>query len=380
MERDGHLKMKVNFNISAIIANNQLANSDNNLAKAIERLSSGYRINKSKDDTVGMAITNKMEQQLNALEKATQNATNGMAVIQTAEGALNEITEMLQRLNELAVKGATASVTDDDRTAIEEESKALLEEIDRIASDTEYNSQKLLDGTMDLKGFADVEDVKLNYYSDETPSGKYQITGVAYLPDGSIDPANVQVAMENPVNSGNFVPVVLPTDGISANGTTLTIKNINGFEIKADYSNNFAGTAVLDLKGFGAMVVQIGANESQDLLVRIPKISTKNLGIEDMDFTNAGGCKDALDAIPEALSFISTVRSRLGSYENRLEHTVSSLDTSIENLSNSYATIWDTDMAAEMTEYTKFQVLQQAGTSILAQANQRPQAALQLLQ
>ncbi len=372
--------MKVNFNISAIIANNQLANSDNNLAKAIERLSSGYKINKSKDDTVGMAITNKMEQQLKALEKATQNATNGMAVIQTAEGALNEITEMLQRLNELAVKGATASVTDDDRMAIEEEAKALLEEIDRIASDTEYNSQKLLDGTMDLKGFADVEDVKLNYYSDETPSGKYQITGVTYLPDGSIDPANVQVAMESPVNSGTFVPVVLPADGISANGTTLTIKNINGFEIKADYSNNFGGAAVLDLKGFGAMVVQIGANESQDLLVRIPKISTKNLGIKDLDFTNAGGCKDALDAIPDALSFISTVRSRLGSYENRLEHTVASLDTSIENLSNSYATIRDTDMASEMTEYTKFQVLQQAGTSILAQANQRPQAALQLLQ
>ncbi|NLG03853.1 MAG: flagellin FliC3 [Clostridia bacterium] len=362
--------MKINSNISALLSSNVLTTNEGLLADSSERLSSGYKINHAKDNPAGLAISYKMNAQIRGLKRASANAANGVSVIESAEGALTEIQSMIQRINELAVKAANGTNVTADKKAIQSEVKQLCEEIERVAKDTEFNTQNLLGGEQDLKGYTNNDAVKVSGYSKTVPVDIYGLN-VGVNADGT-----VTASFTNPSDFS-------ATARIEIENNEITIKDRNEFEIRlaVDNSTAMAETAVnLDITGIGGMRLQIGSNEGQILTVVIPKISLENMGLNDLDCSTIEGARNALDRISGGLEFISQIRSELGASENRLEHTISSLDITGENMTGAYSRIMDTDMADEMVEYTKLQVLTQAGTSMLAQANERPQSALQLLQ
>ena len=380
--------LKINYNVSAMIANNSLKVADNKLGKSLERLSSGYKINHAKDNAAGLAIARRMNAQLRGLSAAEQDAQDGESVVEIADGALAEVHDMLQRMNELAVKAANGSMTDDDRSVIQDEIAQLQEEITRIGETTEYNSRKLFDGTFDLKGYTNNNDIKVNYYSDDVNVGKYNLTipEVKFDDLGNVVPGTTTSIIRTDIN--NPQPIELQ---ISGTDEQLILTGEDGFEIRLGVSA-MAGTqpngtlaalpnpVALDLTGIGGMTLQIGANEGQTIDLRIPELSLLNIGVKRTDVSTSEGAKRALDEVKSAISYVSQMRSRLGAYQNRLQHTQTNLATSQENVTAAYSRIMDTDMAEEMTDYTNLQVVTQAATSILAQANERPSQVLQLLQ
>ena len=220
------------------------------------------------------------------------------------------------------------------------------------------------------------ENVKVNYYDDQMISGTYSATvNATFKGDGTIDTVTV-------TGNGGF-----PADAAvtKVDGNVVTVKGSDNFELKLSLTEPTPGAGLngnieISLEGFGSMDMQIGANEGQQLGIRIPKISLENIGISSIDLGTAAGASEALGKMNDAVVFISSVRSRLGAYQNRLDHTISSLDITNENMTAAYSRIMDADMAEEMTEYTTLQVLAQASTSMLAQANERPSQVLQLLQ
>lgn len=376
--------MKINFNASAAIANNALTRNDNKLAASLGKLSSGYKITHAKDNPSGLAMAKRMNAQIAGVSVATDNAGDGISVIEIADGTMSEIHDMLQRLNELSVKASTGTLTEQDREIINNEAQQLKEEIDRISGEAEFNGQKILDGSFDLKGYTANVDVKVAYYGDEVKAGQYQVADlkIGTDKDGDLDSAKSSVTITGP---GGQTVAGAKISGVDGNIATIT--GDNGFELKLEIRRGIQKDVVttvnnfkMELAGFGAMDTQIGANEGQQLGIRIPRISCLNMGIESLDLTTAEGATKAIDQVDAAIKYVSEARSRIGAYQNRLEHTVSSLDITSENMTAAYSRIMDTDMAEEMTEYTTLQVLSQASTSMLAQANERPSQVLQLLQ
>jgi len=380
--------MRINYNVSAMISNNALRNSDNLLAQSLERLSSGMKINSAKDNPAGLAMAKRMNAQIDGLAVANTNAGDGVSIIETADGAMTEISEMLQRLNELAVKAANGTNSDSDRGVIQEEVAQLKEEITRIANVTEFNGQRLLDGEFSLKGFTNDLNVKVKSYTPEVDIKQYHIDNIT-----------INKEIINGKETGEYtveIPCLKDNDSDFPQGATasikdqlLTIEGVNGFEMVLDltafdFENMTMPCQINDLEvnatGIGAMRLQIGANEGQVLGVVIPEVSLRDMGIENLDLSTKESATEGIDRIDNAMQYISSVRGRLGAYQNRLESTISSLDVTSENMTAAYSRIMDVDMAEEMTSYTTYQVLTQAGTSMLAQANERPSQVLQLLQ
>ena len=374
--------MKVNSNIQAMFAQSILSANEEKMAKSTQKMSSGYKLNRAMDNPAGMAITNRMRAQLSSLERATKNSKNAINAIQTAEGALSEIESMLQRMNELSIQGSNGTMSSSDRLAIQEEVDQLLSEINRISKNTTYNSQNLLDGTQDLKAFSrPSKDISVRNYNELMDVGKYKISVGA---DGLVtsltkDGATIDIAAQEVVE---FVDKDGKTTGYStkihtANGAELT------FETKGDSG---ATNVELDITGYGGMKIQVGAEEGQEIQVVIPEVSLRTLNFVDLDgnrtldLRTEEGATKAISQIASAIDYVSAARSKLGAYQNRIENTVTNLDVTTENLTESYSTIKDIDMAEGMVEYTTLQVLIQAGTSMVAQANEQPQQALQLLQ
>lgn len=451
--------MRINYNVSAMLSNNALANNDSLLAQSLERLSSGLKINHGKDNPAGLAMAKRMNAQIEGLSQANDNANDGISVIEIADGAMSEISEILQRMNELAIKAANGTMSDSDKATVQDEVSQLKEEITRIAETTEFNGQRLLNGEFELKGYVygDVN-VKVASYSKEVPTKEYYIDKIVVQKEMVKTPVKdehgnvVKDEDGNDVEEDTWTGAYLvkeltgPADmdqGGFPNGdgykskmnkdNLLTITGTNGFEMTLDLSGisrdeegwkkasqdqqdsvtphkkfeeleygeelvyepkNDDGYLKIDATGIGAMRLQIGANEGQVLPVEIPKISLRNMGIENLDVSKLVGAienKDgelkgvdgALKGIEEidgAVRYVSKIRGMLGAYQNRLESTVNSLDVMSENMTAAYSRIMDVDMAEEMTNYTTYQVLTQAGTSMLAQANERPSQVLQLLQ
>ena len=613
--------MKINNNISAVISNKHLLRNEGYLSISMEKLSSGYKINHSGDDPSGMAISSKMRAQIRGLDTASQNSSDGMSVLETADGALNEVTDMIQRMRELSVQAANGTNSESDRKSIQDEIDQLVQEVDRVAETTEFNTKKLLDGSLDKRVYTDgISRVTL---SDEVPAGKYDFTidvmptqatlesavtwnelatslgqageetylningtGVTIQPgmnaediytlvrktaelgeaeisdfnDGagavefySIsygDEASLDIQMGQQLVdalglvydetrnrydpetgtggdtsyvtywSGTNAVISLDKDsdfGKQATSTTLTkdssvsascsvdgrrirMTDIGGFEIdflidedviaeknaenstqlsenkeyrkqittlqnsnmnlqnenqklkalsedintygvSAYYSrilktldisesdledsdtpeniskvqslidtkvasneaaitqNNTdiedyqakiqanittmsanAKELEIEVTDIGPMNLQIGANEGQQMSVRIDSTGAEKLYLDQVDVSTQRGATRALEQLDEALSAISNTRSTIGAYTNRLEHAVNSLNQTSENMNQAISRIQDADIAVEMTEYTKYNVLQQASTSALSQANELPQTALQLLQ
>ncbi len=560
--------MRVNYNVSSIVAMNASKNNDSRLSLSVKKLSSGYRINTAKEDAAGLAIARKMHSQINKLKRANDNANDGLSVVNIADGAMSEMHDILQRMNELAIQSANGVNSDTDREQIQKEIDQLVTEIDRIAETTQYNAQNLLDGTFAYKGYTNSENVRLKSYSDGVKSGTYLIdqlqysyydeevtykngggtvhnerydvdkvdnvkdslvteskikkdptykdeiegfpddvrvsvddddlvfeasgdfevkvtlntASVAYqLKDGALNGLSVTVSKQtyaeakryknitvtvknadgsdstctctisdisifneykmdengkpegDPINGGgnivragngnasfeslkeglgnytgaNGARVSKVTDVtytendefsvkvILSDGTTDTILlGVNGDidsynysttkAVKTTYTIGKAGdhddSVQLDLTGTGAMRVQVGANQGQVIAIEIPALSAAHLGIDGFDVTTENKATEAIDIVSKAINRLSSVRAKIGAYANRLEHTVANLDTTEEKMTEAYSRIMDVDMATEMTEYTTSQVLVQAATSMLAQANERPQQVLQLLQ
>ena len=376
--------MKINYNVSAVVANAALTVNEKKFNVSTERLSTGYKVNHAKENPSGIAIAKRMNAQLKGLSQSKDNASTAVSVVSTAEGALTEIQSMIQRMNELSVQAATGTKTDSDRESIQAEIKELKEEIERMKNDTEFNGKKLLNGDCDLKGYADAKGIKVSYYSDETPVANYKFSLVNPIPldqDGNVDLKDGSVTLLQDGSENAF-----PKDAkITYDGDKVTVTAANEFEITFKVDKNVTttsqdGSISLDITGIGAMRVQIGANEGQVLAIRIPEVSLDTLGLSDIDISTQEDAQRAIELSKQANAYISSVRSRIGAYENRLEHTQSSLGVTEENVTSAFSRIMDTDMAEEMTEYANQQVLNQAGISVLTQANQRPAEVLQLLQ
>ena len=397
--------MRINYNQSAVLSNSCLNRTENKLAASTERLSSGLKINHAKDNPAGFAISNRMDSQISGLSVASANTNDGISVVETADGALGEVTSILQRMSELAVQAGTETKTDDDRAIIDAEIQQLKDEIERIAKDTEFNGQTLLDGSFDLKGYTSNENVNVDYYSDEVKAGKYIVDLTGILNVENSDPIEYSVDKGKFTQANGFLQ-----SGLKAvfENNKLTVSADANFEMTFDFDYddtvdfndpdtvadfvNSQGKITVDITGIGAMKIQVGANEGQEINLRIPEISLDKMGISSLKFTpdydEAGNEKvsafenaqKGIDQIKFALRYISEERARLGAYENRMEHNVTNLSVSSENMTSSYSRIMDIDMAEEMTEYSTQQILSQSGVSMLAQANQLPEKVLQLLQ
>lgn len=434
--------MRISFNTSAVLANNSLTRNDNKLQESLARLSSGLKVVNAKDNPSGLAMSKRMNAQIEGINQATQNAGDGVSIIEIADGTLAEIHDMVQRLNELCVKANTGTLSDNDRKLINDEARQLKEEITRISEEAEFNGQNILDGSFDFKGYTSEQSVKVAYYSDQVMSGSYELANInlTFAEDGTIEevtgigygagfPKDAEVSNVdgnvvtitgsqdfelklqitkplykktiNNLTYNTYCDASFNDDGtikeifnISTNlpdvdtppkytvkDNTLTVEDKKGTKYEFTVEQNISIADIsMNLTGFGSMDMQIGANEGQQLGIRIPRISLENMGISSVDLSTREGAEDALSRMDGAVNYISSVRSRLGAYQNRLEHTVSSLDITSENMTAAYSRIMDVDMAEEMTEYTTLQVLSQASTSMLAQANERPAQVLQLLQ
>lgn len=620
--------MRINYNVSSIIARNAMNNNDKRVAASTKRLSSGYKINSSADDAAGLAIARRMNAQIKSLQEANQSANDGLSALNTADGAMAEIHDILQRMNELAIQAANGTNADSDREMIQTEIDQLVNEIDRIAETTEFNSQNLLDGSFALKAYSNIDNVKVMSHTEGVATGTYVIGQLTYyhyedmttrytleetkekdsdgkvvdikytreeaakiekeryevnndsnlltnelvtsssiskyqginqikaFPEGSkvtVEDENIVIKAQGnfeikiavndrtPIHNASDKPTTTsvrssavdqPPDTKAVDSITTTyinkatggtvvattsyssVKNYRNIAVKGpdgkryniselnffnnvdsdgkvlkdpkldiytDYKGDngkgladdfaeyfkesdpqcsikitgikydgtttpesFAVTYIptngktgqvgaekkinlslyqdtnelgavmktqkklddflytetvttrteytigekndpknclkIDVTGMGPMIVQVGANAGQYMELEIPALRTENLGVDKIDLTTEESARLAIDDVSDAIVQLSAIRSRIGAYSNRLEHTITNLDTTEENITASYSRIMDVDMATEMTEYSTVQVLVQASTSMLAQANERPQQVLQLLQ
>ena len=500
--------MKVNNNIEAQRANFNLNSVQKRLTASTNRLSSGYRIVKAADDAAGMAISHKMHAQIRGLMRASENGSDGIAFIQTTEGALNEVENMVQRCRELSVQAANVgTMTIEDRSAIQAEIDQLRTEIDRIARDTEFNTMTVLDGTctrqssssnVNVKLISASDDVKLTSYTMKVTQAPKQAElgrNLTRTGDDTLLPVSVgktdQVSMDEAgsivmngesieitagmtyeevfakirdygemmnidvtpmdtsnketdfdtgvtlrfrtkeMGSGQRISIAvdndnlagklgIPTTGATAvgvnarvdldttatggfsktatiftDGARVTVTDRAGFEMIFDTSafgelkddgtyvnpvtaaNQSATVTMLDA---GYVSVQIGANEGQTIDMSVPPVTCKSMHIEFCNVCTKEGAQAAITAFDNAVTFVTAVRAKLGAYQNRMESAVASVDETSENLTEACSRIEDVDMSEEMTKYTQYQVLVQAGVSMLSQANNQPQNILQMLQ
>lgn len=368
--------MIISTNLTAIVANSYLAGTEEKMQGSLKKLSSGYKINTSEDDSVGKALSEKMQLQIRGLKRAAQNAADGISVAETADGALQEVTSILQRLRELAVKGSSESYDDDDRVQIQVEADALKKEINRISTDTEFNKKSLLNGALERKAYTldntgkMVPGVDIVYNSNNVDAGTYKLD---VKTDGSVD--FIYDGSGNKLGFSNSAQ-------ISQDGNRCVVTDKDDFTMIFTLDSTKVSNMEINLElwDMGAMVIQLGANEGQTMDFCIPEMSTDTLGLTNMDLSTPDGCTKAIDSLDQALTLTLKVRGEIGAYQNRLETAVSSTETAEQSLTAALSRIIDVDMAEEMTTYTQYNVLQQAGISMLSQANQMPEKVLQLLQ
>lgn len=480
--------MKINRNMSAVVANRQLLRTENKLSISMGRLSSGYKINKAGDNPAGMAISSKMKAQIDGLDQAEANSDDGQSVLRIADGALNEVSNMLQRIRELSVQAANGTNSYSDRQSIQDEIDQLTQEVDRISTDTEYNKKTLLDGSANTRVYVSgthqdktkfarsatridfSEEVLPGDYTVEvkTPAKQatYQLNMSGLINDPNFDGGTVSIngvgidyekgmsaddvykqlmsvadeigckIEKDPNNAGVYnitadnkgskeTLTILMSDEMAhktgldqqgavqnaddksyklvASGTdaeielkdgfgSTVITNVEGNRVKITDKGGFSmdfllsddvqngDTLTFDVTDVGAMTIQIGANQYQNMDVHIPEVSSESLYLDTVNVTVNGGADKAISTMDAAIAKLSAVRSGIGAYTNRLEYASSSLAETQEDMTTAYSGLMDTDMASEMTEYTQQNILEQAAVSVLSQANDIPQQVLSLLQ
>lgn len=376
------MSLRINTNTDAFNSYRNLSVTQGQMSKSLEKLSSGFRINRAADDAAGLAISEGLRAQTGGLKVAVRNAQDGISVVQTAEGALNEVHSILQRMRDLAVQAGNDTNSADARSAISTEVGQLRGELTRIADSTNFNGKKLLDGSAGTMNFqvgangdaASQIGVNMGAVNVKAVANNLGSGGASF---DVATPTLVTGAM-NFTNQTTDVSVTL-----GAAGTYKTTQDVaNALNSDANFANTFSASVDKDQKlvvtsktggtvegGTGATAAAPGTG--------ITGTGTAVTG--GLDFTTAAGAQAAVTSIDAQITAVSTARSTLGAVQNRFEHTINNLNVAVENLSASESRIRDTDMAQEMMSFTRSQILSQAGTAMLAQANSAPQGVLSLL-
>lgn len=400
--------MRINQNVMANNASRNLSTTNVTLGKSLEKLSSGFRINRAADDAAGLVISQGLRAQIGGLKQATRNAQDGISVVQTAEGALNEVHTMLTRMRDLSVQAANTGANDTAaRGAAQSELAALRTEIDRISSSTRFGSTSLLDGTYGLTAAARTGfDTDSSVVVGATDTFSITVTGgtarTVDIADGTYTSgsqlaATLESAIKSALSSSANAADVAAAAKITVSSATvgagfaITINAglaaTESFTLTAVGAGTAFAAAGMNLYGASsaasgsAATFQIGALAVDTATLSIGNVSTTGTlaGISAIDISTGAGASAAITALDTAISSVSTTRGNLGALQNRFESMINNLQVTTENLSASESRIRDTDMAMEMVNFTKNQVLQQAGTAMLAQANQIPQTILSLL-
>jgi len=379
--------MSINTNIAANNSYRNLTNTQNDLSKSLEKLSSGLRINRAADDAAGLAISEGLKSQVGGLTVASRNAQDGISVIQTAEGSLSEVHTILQRMRDLAVQAGNDSNNTTSRAAITTEVSALTTELGRIAAGTDFNGTKLLNGSSSTLSF------QVGANGDAASRIAVSLTNISSLASdlaGGASQAVIAVATPTLVTGAqNF----FLTDGagqtstitatLGAAGTYNTVQDVaNALNASATFKTSLS--ASVDATNKLVVSSKVGGTVNSGT-TSTPAASGTGLAVSSagtgagLDFTSATGAASAITAIDAKISAVSTSRADLGAQQNRFESVIRNLAVSKENLSAAGSRIRDTDMAEEMVKYTRANILQQAGTAMLAQANQSTSGILQLL-
>lgn len=415
--------MIIQHNIMALNSYNRLSGNNALVSKNLEKLSSGYKINRAADDAAGLAISEKMRAQITGLTRATQNSQDGISLVQTAEGNLTEVHSMLNRMVDLATQSSNGTYDGTvDRVNLQKEVQSLKDEINRIADSSHFNGIKLLDGSLGAGaastaafGSAKVtfSMTKAGYTNAAGAASAVGVTlavgntaagsiGVTFTAAGDTDVNGIAIS----INAGSTYTADQITQAVreAARAELATAQALpdtdatkvdrikmaeiaSSFTMKADGAiTPPTGTAALRMdtldvvaKGDGGLNLQIGDSASQRVAVKIGAMDVASLGLAGVDISTELGATKAIDVIKSAINSVSSTRADLGAIQNRLEHTINNLTTTSENMTAAESRIRDTNMAEEMMQFTKNNVLSQAAQAMLAQANQQPQQVLQLL-
>lgn len=408
--------MVIQHNLTAMNANRMLNVTTSAQSKSAEKLSSGYKINRAADDAAGLSISEKMRKQIRGLTQASSNAQDGVSAVQTAEGALTEVHSMLQRMNELAVQSANGTNSQTDRKAIQDEIDQLTSEIDRVSETTKFNETYLLKGDSTkaakanfMKSDYAIKDSTKLYLEGETDADKnltgnklkeaiasgakiYTETAGANKQDKNAtstlavkgsDYAYVTKLYDKKGNAVTAEQIIAKKAADGTDAATdgyFTSEGGKGVAVKAADAATF--TEAYDVNGAISFSLHVGADSAADnkIEVKIESMSAAGIGVKGLNVSTEDDATAAIDRISEAIQKVSSQRSTLGAAQNRLEHTIANLDNVVENTTSAESRIRDTDMAQEMVNYSKNNILAQAGQSMLAQANQSNQGVLSLLQ
>lgn len=402
--------MRINTNLNAMTALNSATKNTALAGSSMEKLSSGLKINKAADNATGLAISEKMRSQIRGLDQASQNTQDGISVVQTAEGAIEEVGNIVQRMRELAVQGANETNTGSDRAKISEELTQLHEEIDRIAESTQFNGKDLLNGTNTVRTETKAKvTAEAGKTSDVKFDNGFDFEGLNLNNNGEIKiktvASNSKIQLnDNDLPSGYGFTIdqamedANGTDPKIKTGTTITITDTNGkkfsFKAATDIDKNGANklmTVSAEQKAISGKEIslQVGANtaDSQTLKVKIENVSTKSLGLDKDTITKMAkegtkgttAANDMINSLDNALERVNTSRANLGAMQNRLETTASNLTTSNENLTAAESRIRDVDVAEEMMNLSKLNLINQAAQAMMSQAKSQPEGVMQLL-
>ena len=398
------MALSVNTNVASLNTQRNLSNSSNALATSLQRLSTGTRINSAKDDAAGLQIANRLTSQINGMGVAVKNSNDGISMAQTAEGALEQSTSILQRMRDLSLQSANGSNSAEERKALNSEVNELKKELDRIANTTSFGGKKLLDGSFQTTTFQvgsaanETISVKLDEMSTKSLTSEFSTGAISSsaLPAAGATASGViavQVQMGGggalKTYSANFKAGATQEEQVQALATVINDANI-GIGVYANEDGSFdiatklasgsaAGKVATITFGTGTNLAAASLPANQSGAISLAPNTTSNK-VEDIDLSTVLGAQTAVITIDQAIQKIDAQRADLGAVQNRFENTISNLQNIAENVSAARGRIKDTDFAAETAALSKNQIMQQAGTAILAQANQLPQAVLSLLQ
>ncbi|HDM8186929.1 TPA: flagellin [Vibrio harveyi] len=376
------MAITVNTNVAALVAQRHLTSATDMLNQSMERLSSGKRINSAKDDAAGLQISNRLQSQMRGLDVAVRNANDGISIMQTAEGAMNEVTNIMQRMRDLSLQSANGSNSKAERTALQEEVSALNDELNRIAETTSFGGRKLLNGSFGKSAFqigaASGEAVQVELKSMR--SDGIDMGGFSYIAN---ERANSDWKVKDGANdlSMSFNNRFGETETIQINA-----KAGDDIEELATYINGQTDKVTASVNEEGQLQLFMAGEETSGTLSFSGDLASE-LGlqlkgydaVDNIDITSVGGAQQAVAVLDTAMKYVDSHRAELGAYQNRFNHAINNLDNIHENLAASNSRIQDTDYAKETTQMVKQQILQQVSTSILAQAKQAPNLALTLL-
>ncbi|CAE6912665.1 flagellin [Vibrio sp. B1FLJ16] len=376
------MAITVNTNVSALVAQRHLTNATDMLNQSMERLSSGKRINSAKDDAAGLQISNRLQAQMRGLDVAVRNANDGISIMQTAEGAMNEVTNIMQRMRDLSLQSANGSNSKAERVALQEEVGALNDELNRIAESTSFGGRKLLNGTFGTSSFqigaSAGEAVQVELKSMR--SDGLDMGGFSYISKGKAG-SDWQVSSNANQFTMSFTNRLGETEQIRINA-----KAGNDIEELATYINGQTDKVSASVNEKGQLQIFMAGQEtsgtisfSGELANELGMALQEYQAVDNIDITSVGGAQQAVAVLDTAMKYVDSHRAELGAYQNRFNHAISNLDNIHENVAASRSRIQDTDYAKETTQMVKHQILQQVSTSILAQAKQAPNLVLSLL-